>query len=489
MASRLNGVTRSSVSPILAILLMVGLVTACGAPEPGPGLRPGCEQLLALRYRCSPSVGSAPHNTVGPYFTASTGATSSCSNGCAVVGQTLGVNAGAWTNSPTSYSYHWERCVTTSATPPTTGSCSAINGATSSTYTVQSADVGHALVPIVTATNGGGSTSTSLTGTCDTGEMLGAGGGTVSSPVPSTQPAGCSPISAVVATATSGEKFCTNAVTTCGYADPLNHTVGVPAGTTLSTTAGNCATYANGGTISSGTVIIDGCKITGAINVTGGNVTIEKSDITLHDNTQSTGGIVIGSGAASVVVKYDTIHGTDNTNSGSLAFAVYERTNAPAITEDHVFAYNVDRILMNYSKPSGTATVANSYCWNNSTISGEHYECIFNGPPSNVSVQNSVLINQNAQTAVIFDDGGTPWEGGTSTTLDVENDLIGGGDYCVYGGGSASDIASNADTYLHNRISRAIYSTCAQFGLSAYDTPTVTSSGNIWDDTGSSASP
>jgi hypothetical protein len=433
---------------------------------------------------------AAPANTVGPYFTASVGTTSSCSSGCSVVGQTLGVSTGTWANSPTSYTYQWDRCTTSTAQPPTTGSCSAISGATSSTYTVQSADVGHALVPIVTAINGGGSTSTGITGTCDTGEMLGVGGGTVTSSVPTSQPAGCSPISAVAATTTSGEKFCTNAVTTCGYADPLNQTVGVPAGTTLSTTAGNCATYANGGTISSGTVTINGCEITGAITVTGGNVTIENSNITMHDNTQSTGGVVVGSGAGSVVVKYDTIHGTSNTNTGSLAFAVYERTNAPAITEDHVFTYDADRILMNYANPSGTSAVTNSFCWNNSTISGEHYECIYNGPPSNLSAKNSVLINQNDQTAVIFNDSSTPWESGTSTTVDVENDLIGGGDYCIYGGGgSGSDFASNADTYLNNRFSRAIYSTCAQFGLSSYDTSTVTESGNIWDDTGATASP
>ena len=105
------------------------------------------------------SGGTPPLNTTGPYFTASTGTTSSCSNGCAVVGQTLAVNNGAWSNGPTSFSYQWERCTTTSAQPPTTGSCSAISGATGSAYTVQSADSGHSLVPVVTASNGAGASS------------------------------------------------------------------------------------------------------------------------------------------------------------------------------------------------------------------------------------------------------------------------------------------------------------------------------------------
>ena len=437
------------------------------------------------------SSGSAPVNTTGPYFTASTGTTSACSNGCAIVGQTLGVDPGAWTNNPSSYTYQWQRCTTTSAQPPTTASCSAIGGATSSTYTVQSADTGHSLVPIVTAYSGSTASSpTGLSGTCDTGEMLGAGGGTVSARVPNSAPATCSPISAVVNTTQGGEKFCTNAVTTCGYADPMNGTAGVPAGTALSTT-GACSTYASGATISSGTVTINGCRITGSINITGGTVTIENSDIAFHDNTQATGGVVIGSGATSVTLQNDTIHGIDNTNSGSLAFAVYQRTNSPAVTEDHVFAYNIDRLLMNYSSTSGTATVTDSVCWNNVTITGEHYECIYTAPPSNLAVHDSFLINQNAQTGVIFSDGGTPWTGsGTTTTFDLQRNLMGGGDYCV-SGGQGSRTAADADRYVDNRFTRAIYSTCAQFGLiyPGSDTSAKTSSGNVWDDTGATASP
>jgi hypothetical protein len=89
------------------------------------------------------------------------------------------------------------------------------------------------------------------------------GAGTLS---PTSQIAGCSPASAVVATKHAGETFCTNAVTTCGYADPLNSTAGVPAGTTLSTT-GPCAAYANGGTISTNGTVVNGCKISGGLDI------------------------------------------------------------------------------------------------------------------------------------------------------------------------------------------------------------------------------
>ena len=60
-------------------------------------------------------------------------------------GDTLSATTGAWTNSPTSYAYQWRR------------GGSDISGATSSTYTLVTADVGATITVRVTATNGSGS--------------------------------------------------------------------------------------------------------------------------------------------------------------------------------------------------------------------------------------------------------------------------------------------------------------------------------------------
>ena len=437
----------------------------------------------------------APSSSVGPYFTTYTlsGSTpSSCSNGCAVVGETLGVSTGTWSNSPTSYTYQWDRCATTSAQPPTTGSCTAIAGATSPTYTVQSADSGHSLVPIVTATNASGSASTNITsGSCDTGEMLGETEGSAyatTSAVPTAQPAGCSPISAVVATTAAAETFCTNAVTTCGYADPLNHTVGVPAGVTPSTT-GACASNTNGGSISSGTVTINGCLITGQLNITGGNVTIENSELELND--ESGAGAPINIRGGTVTAKYDTINGLSQMDNGSMAWAIYDCCGSPAATVDHVFVYNVDRILMNLAESSQTPVVSNSYCWSNAQIvfngSNEHAECIYTQPPSSISVQNTTLLNWRDQTAANYVDDNT---GSCCGTVNLANNLLGGGDYTFYGGGPQV----NSETYLNNRITRAIYSTAGLYGPGDYNASAsggtgFTQTGNIWDDTGTTANP
>lgn len=79
---------------------------------------------------------AAPSNTSAPTI-----------SGTATEGNTLTANVGSWTNSPTSYSYQWQR------------GGSNIGGATNSTYVLVSADVGSQIRVQVTATNSGGSAS------------------------------------------------------------------------------------------------------------------------------------------------------------------------------------------------------------------------------------------------------------------------------------------------------------------------------------------
>jgi hypothetical protein len=61
-------------------------------------------------------------------------------SGVAQQGQTLAETHGAWTNSPSTYAYQWDRCATNVGF--TVIPCSTIHGATSQTYTLAAADVG-----------------------------------------------------------------------------------------------------------------------------------------------------------------------------------------------------------------------------------------------------------------------------------------------------------------------------------------------------------
>jgi hypothetical protein len=91
----------------------------------------------------SAPVTSAPTNPVIPAIPVNTALPTIA--GIAQVGQTLTASPGAWTNTPTTYTYQWSRA----GTP--------IGGATSSTYVPVSADVGNTLTVSVIATNSGGS--------------------------------------------------------------------------------------------------------------------------------------------------------------------------------------------------------------------------------------------------------------------------------------------------------------------------------------------
>jgi WD40 repeat protein len=71
-------------------------------------------------------------------------------SGTAREGSTLTATPGSWSEEPTSYKYKWRRCDGQGA------SCEAIKKATASTYTVQSADVGHTLRVYVVARNAAG---------------------------------------------------------------------------------------------------------------------------------------------------------------------------------------------------------------------------------------------------------------------------------------------------------------------------------------------
>ena len=94
------------------------------------------------------TAGSAPANTARPSIT-----------GDARVGEELAADDGTWTNSPTSFTYEWQRCDADG-----TG-CAAISGSTGKTYGVRLVDLGFRLRVEVTArtSSGAGSATSGVT--------------------------------------------------------------------------------------------------------------------------------------------------------------------------------------------------------------------------------------------------------------------------------------------------------------------------------------
>jgi len=95
--------------------------------------------LVAMPGNAAGTV--APSNTAPPTI-----------SGTAEVGQTLTADRGTWSGStPINYTYRWRRCNAAG------NNCSNIGGATDSTYTIKSNDLGNTLRVRVTASNSDGS--------------------------------------------------------------------------------------------------------------------------------------------------------------------------------------------------------------------------------------------------------------------------------------------------------------------------------------------
>jgi hypothetical protein len=87
---------------------------------------------------------TAPQNAASPTI-----------SGTAKEGSTLTASTGAWSNTPTSYAYQWQRCASDGT------ACGDLTGATEKTYTVASGEVSRTLRVVVTATNADGKASAS----------------------------------------------------------------------------------------------------------------------------------------------------------------------------------------------------------------------------------------------------------------------------------------------------------------------------------------
>jgi hypothetical protein len=85
---------------------------------------------------------AAPQNTAPPTI-----------SGQAREGSTLTTTDGTWSNSPTSFTYQWQRCASDGR------ACGDITAGTSKTYSPTTGDVGHALRVVVTAVNADGRSS------------------------------------------------------------------------------------------------------------------------------------------------------------------------------------------------------------------------------------------------------------------------------------------------------------------------------------------
>jgi hypothetical protein len=127
------GATTLTYTPVAADVGCTLTITVTASNSGGTSIPSTSAQSAAVVTGTGTGV---PVNTAAPTI-----------SGTPQVGQTLTASTGTWTNSPTSFTYQWNRAGT------------AIGGATAATYVPVTADVGNTLTVTVTATNGTGSST------------------------------------------------------------------------------------------------------------------------------------------------------------------------------------------------------------------------------------------------------------------------------------------------------------------------------------------
>ena len=102
--------------------------------------------LSSQKVKRASSPPAKPANTAAPTLAGTT-----------TRGEELTASTGSWSGHPTSFAYQWESCNASGE------ACTAIEGASASSYTLLLTDVGHTVRVVVTASNAGGETSATST--------------------------------------------------------------------------------------------------------------------------------------------------------------------------------------------------------------------------------------------------------------------------------------------------------------------------------------
>jgi hypothetical protein len=269
---------------------------------------------------------------------------------------------------------------------------------------------------------------------------------------------------------------CINVPSACGYPDATNS--GVPAGTPLTARSGDYIITTPG-------TVISGWALTGHIEINANNVTVQNSDITVNGSQAGCSsacgghGIWTAPGVIGTVIQDVTCHGGAPSGNNVTQYCIASNNSSTSVNRVH--AYNCTECFTGYGS------------WQNSfidqrgaTIPGEHYECEYYGGGSPILVfnHNTCLQPQN-QTATVF----ASVDFGNVNTLMITNNLLAGGGYCLYGGGSGSGGRVLGPVIVtNNRFSRVYFPNCGSFGIASYFNWAVTTwTGNIWDDTGQPA--
>jgi hypothetical protein len=283
-------------------------------------------------------------------------------------------------------------------------------------------------------------------------------------------------------TADPARRGCVAVPSTCGYPDATN--TGPPPGTALKSVPEQVSKGTGWHWDSRGWVDVDGKDAVFAGYSVNANVDVTASGVTVADNVIRGSGGIIGVSirhATGTVVAHNIISGpTPAGGSDRMLVAVKDIYGDESGTQ--VLGNNIYDVSTGVQTDSGL--IADNYIHDLGFAEGDH----LNGTTSNaggtlLTISHNTVLNSRDQTDAVslFEDFGT------QSDRVIDDNLLAGGGYTIYGGANPGGKATSNIKITNNRISTIYFSDGGAFGPLAafdFDGPGNVFSGNVWDNSG-----
>ena len=244
---------------------------------------------------------------------------------------------------------------------------------------------------------------------------------------------------------------------------PSASNTGVPAGVTLTP-------YTGPERITQPGTVIDSKLITTPLVIAAG-----ANDVTIRNSLIRANGywlVLNDEGATNLQITDTELDGAGNPNGDA---AVGGRNYT--LTRVNIHS-TVDGL-----KLGDNVTVQDSYIHDLVMTDGSHNDGMQSLGSNNLKIlHNTVIVADGSTSAIILSTGSAD----SMRNIRIENNLLGGGAYTVYGGYQAGtdDLSRVSDVVIsNNRITTKVFPNGGAFGpFSSIDKPAVTTTGNVWHD-------
>ena len=279
----------------------------------------------------------------------------------------------------------------------------------------------------------------------------------------------------------AGLTNCAAKPSTCNYPDATN--TGVPAGTTLKSVPSQVSSgpgWSYNAATKAVIVKVNGTVLSGLYIPS--NLTINASNVTVKNVQVVTGGTfgISLTHTTGVTIENSTISG-QNATTGRVDSAikdVYGDSTGMVIKANNISLFRTAMQLSN-------GMVDGNYIHDPGYIAGDHTNGVVStGGTKTLVIQNNTIFNSIGQTDAISVNAAT--SGAPVANATIQNNLIAGGGYAIYGGTGSGNTTSNI-VIKNNRFGQLYYPKSGQFGPVAYFDSAGKGnvwSGNVWDTTG-----